>query len=156
MKREKQFIHELQQILQNEPGQHLHVNKKSTFKEIYNQLQPIMKQLRIKYELEQNPVGTNTEIILFQSTLFSTWYDKNILTKPKPDPNRVLAEGLETLFEENTKYTYTDGRTIFYYKGKNTIPRIKRDILQEFGMLEQNIVMFKVQHMLRVVKSRFS
>lgn len=156
MKPEEQYIHELQQILRNEPGQHLHVNKKSTFKEIYNQLQPVMEQLRTKHGLEQNPVGTNTEIVLFQSTLFATWYDNNILSKPKPDPKRVLAEGLETLFEENTQYTYTDGRTIFYYKGKNTIPRIKRDILREFGMLEQKIVMFKVRHLLRVVKSRFS
>lgn len=153
---EQQFLRELQQVLQHEPGHHLQVNNKTSFKEVYTQIKPLLQQLRSKHELEQNPVGTNTEIILFQASLFSKWYDDNILSKPKPDPKRVLSEGLEALFNENTKYTYTDGRTIFYYKGTNSIPRIKRDILREFGMLEQQLVMFQVQHLLRVVKTRFS
>lgn len=153
---EQQFIDELQQILLHEPGQQLHVNHKTPFQELYNQLQPTFQQLRNKYDLEQNPVGTNTELILFQSNIFSQWYDTNILAKPKRDPTTTLAEGLETLFQNNTKYTTPDGRTIFYYKGRNNIPRIKRDILREFDLLEQNIVMFKVNHVLRVVTPRFS
>ena len=110
--RQTQFIEELRKILHEETGHHLQINSRTTFKEIYKQLQPTFQNLQSKYELESNPNGTNTEIILFQSELFSKWYNTNIYSKKKYDPIQVLTEGLEKLFDNNTKYTYPDGRTI--------------------------------------------
>lgn len=153
---EEQFIEELQEILRHEPGTRLQVDKEATFKEIYVQLQPTFQELQQKYELHENPVGTNTEVVLFHSKLFSTWYDMEIFSKPKRNPNKILFDGMEKLFQDNNKYTYPNGKTIYYYKGRNQIPRIKRDILQEFDLLNNTPQMFKVNHLLKKIKPRFT
>ena len=153
---EQQFIDELIQILRKEPGTRLQVDKDNTFKEIYTQLQPIFQELQQKYELHENPVGTNTEVVLFHAKLFSQWYNVNIITKRKIDPIQLLRDGLEKLFNEHNKYTYPNGKTIYYYKGQNQIPRIKRDILQEFDLLNDEPVLFEVRFMLKQIQPRFT
>ena len=146
------FIEELRTILHELPEA-----EPIPFHELYKQLQPTFKELQHRYELEANPTGTNTELIMFQSTLFSKWYNNNVFSKKKQDPAEVLTTELEKLFDNNNTYTYPNGRTIYYNKGQNTVQRIKRDILQEFNITTTTkIVMFRVHHLLNVVTPRFA
>ena len=150
--RQTQFIEELRTILHQLPEQ-----KPIPFQELYTKLQPTFHELRNRYNLEANPTGTNTELIMFQSTMFSRWYNNNVYSKKKYDPSEVLTVELEKLFDNNKSYTYPDGRTIYYDRGQNIVQRIKRDILQEFDMMTtQHIVMFRVRHLLNVVTPRFA
>ena len=153
---EHQFIKELQLLLTHEPGQQIHVDHDTPFHIVYEQLQPIFKQLQEKHHLEENPPGTNTEVVLFQSRIQSKWYNENIFNKEKPDPMELLSNGLESLFFDNNTYTYPDGRIVYYKKGTSAIPRIKRDIFQEFNIMNKRPLLFKVKHVLSQIESRFT
>jgi hypothetical protein len=153
---EHKFIRELQSILKNEPGNNIQADHNTTFNEIHKQLQPIFQQLREKHHLEENPPGTNGEIVMFRSRLHSKWYKREIIDKEKPDPMEVLSNGLESLFLNNDKYTYPDGKIIYYKKGTKAIPRIKRDIFNEFNMMNKKPMLFKVKYVLNQIESRFT
>ena len=153
---EHQFIEELQNILSNEPGNKLQVDKDTTFNEIYRQLDPTLQELRTKYKLHENPPGTNSELIMFRTRLQVEWKKVNIIDKPRPDPVTLLRSGLESLFNNNEKYTYPTGKVIYYTRGTKAIPRIKRDILQEFDLLNKPPVLYKAKFMLSQVESRFT
>lgn len=156
MKQEQQFIEELQQLLQEEPGHLLTVTYETTFKEAYNQLTPTLHELRRTHNLEENPPGTNTEIILFLTKVHSKWYDKEILSKQHHNPKQELIKGLDNLFNNNNKYTSPTGKTIYYYKGHNQIPRIKQNIIQEFDLRDHKLQPYEVKYILRTVETRFT
>lgn len=153
---EQQFIEELQHILQREPGHLLTVTPEATFKDIYTQLETTFQELQKKYNLTENPSGTNTLLIMFKSEQYSKWYNENIYNRIRTDPTQLLIDGLEELFDNNTRYTYPDGKTIYYNKGRNTIPRIKRNILQEFNLTKKNTPVYKIRYALQQIEPRFS
>jgi ABC-type oligopeptide transport system ATPase subunit len=147
---EQQFIEELQQILHQ-----LQVTHETTFKQLYIQLQPTFQELQTKYELTENPTGTNTTLIMYLTVQHNRWYEQQIYNKPYHDPTQLLIDGLEKLFTNNTKYTH-NGKTFYYWKGRNTIPKIKRDIIQEFEHLLNNPHPYKIRYVLRQVEHRFT
>ena len=150
------FIKELQSLLDNEPGTQIQADHNTPFDKIYGQLQPIFQQLRDKHHLEENPPGTNTELVLFHSRLQSTWYKREIMDKEKPDPIELLSNGLESLFLNNDKYTYPHGKIVYYKKGTKAIPRIKRDIFEEFNIMNKTPQLFKVKYVLSQIEPRFT
>ena len=78
------------------------------------------------------------------------------MDKEKPDPIEILSNGLESLFLNNDKYTYPHGKIVYYKKGTKAIPRIKRDIFEEFNIMNKTPQLFKVKYVLSQIEPRFT
>lgn len=153
--RERLFINELRSIIIKEITPQIPAKKDIHFKELYKILEPTFEMLRNKYHLDENPIGTNSEVVLFHSTLFSIYYNNKVMSKKKENPIELLTHEMTKLFDEHEKYRYPDGKIIYYNKGPNLIQKIKRDILQEFDMIDNEPVLFKVKYLLNMIRPRF-
>lgn len=150
---EHNFLNEVEEILKK---QYNDIHPETTFKELYLQLNNTLTNLRVKYDLPENPSYTNTTIILFLNGVQAAAYNQNYIYK-RNDYDLFL-EKLDSLFESNTSYTAPDDNIyIIERTPKRGIEKLKKEIILEFQLNQkENQQPPILHHSMKIINSRFN
>lgn len=154
---EYNFISELKYILRTDFN-NINTDTYWSFKQWYIMIEPKLQQLRRKYNLSENPPGTNTEIILQKSVCEYKQYTVKMMMNQQVinDYYAKTLNSIDELFNKSSEYNSQYYKYHLEHIPPDTIKELKEEIIQDYNLDSKRNQPHLLLQCLDEIRKRFS